>query len=163
MSEQKRYLTGFLCPSAAMGLPCGCADGVTEREAVLFEQRTGGLDRRDFCLVDHSEGEDEEEALECAYACCGAGPESAELLEMFPSVEIICEMVDLRSGLPKNLKVTEDRYLEDGDGAEMSAFYVHECGVHLFRADVENGSDRTLFVDFFERLGADISACGKDE
>lgn len=163
MTEMKRYLTGFLCPSAAMGLPCGCADGVTEREAVLFEQRTGGLDRRDFCLVDHSEGETEEEALECAYACCGAGPSSAELLEMFPSVEIICEMVDLRSGLPKNLKVTESRYLDDGDGMEMSIFDVYEDGVLLFDATVVRGPRRTLFVDLFERLGADISACGKDE
>lgn len=146
-----------------MGLPCGCADGVTEREAVLFEQRTGGLDRRDFCLVDHSEGETEEEALERAYALCGAGPSPDELLEMFPSVEIICEMVDLRSGPPKNLKVTENRYVESGDGVDISIFSVYENGISLFEADVHDGPDRTRFVDFMERLGADISECAKDE
>jgi hypothetical protein len=88
MSVLKRYLVGFKC--YAHGTGCECNIDVPRDVKERFEE-THGFEYDDYCLYDFSEGETEDEALENAYACCGAADEDT-IRDGFPEVEIICEV-----------------------------------------------------------------------
>jgi hypothetical protein len=88
MSMLKHYLVGFKCYRQSTGCECNIDIPQAIKDRFL-ELR--GFDYDEFCLYDTAEGTSEADALEHAYAQCGAAEEET-IREGFPDVEIIGEL-----------------------------------------------------------------------